>query len=314
MNSIMVPLNKKLEFEDPEKISNKIESFIRKYVYKFDRKGVILGLSGGIDSVLVAHLCSRALGPEKVFSVYMPEKDSDARHRKDAEATAKRLAIHFEIVDLVPFLESIGIYDKFPMNILRKIPTKRLRGFLTDAGKQFYEKVTGDNLILESRKGSNERFISGGNAYANIKHRIRMALLHYYGEYYNLLTVGCANQTEFLTGVFVKFGIDGVADLMPLLPLYKVQVKQIARHLGIPENIIEKPPDPDILPGFSNKTKFFEDELQLDLVLYSLNEGMEAVEIQKKLDVDSKYIAKIQELIKATNHMRETPYKPEIRF
>jgi NAD+ synthase len=303
-----------LKLRNPKDISVQIEAFIKKKVEELNRRGVILGLSGGIDSVLVAFLCVRALGPEKVFALYMSEKDSKAKHKTDAERIAEILGINFEKIDLTPILETIGIYKIYPMNLLRLIPNKRFQGWISEKSTHVLEKVMKKDPIAESRRGSNKKFIAGGNAYVSIKHRLRMIILNFYADRENLMTVGAANQTEFLTGVFVKFGIDGVADLMPILPLFKVQVRQLAEFLGIPNDIVQKPADPDVVPGFSDKGKMFEDETVLDLTLLAIIKGFELNKISEILEIKLEYVKKVKNLMDASRHMRESPYVPELKF
>ncbi|MDO9555830.1 MAG: NAD(+) synthase [Atribacterota bacterium] len=96
---------------EPEKISLSLENFIREYTEKLEREGVILGLSGGIDSAVIAALCVRALGPKKTFALIMPEKDSKKEHTKDALNFAQELGIEAKLVDITPYLEELGVYN-----------------------------------------------------------------------------------------------------------------------------------------------------------------------------------------------------------
>jgi len=141
-----------------------------------------------------------------------------------------------------------------------------------------------------------------------------MTVLHYQGDLENLLVVGAANRTEWLTGVFVKFGADGVADLMPILPLFKTQVRQLARYLELPEDIVEKPADPDLFPGFSDKERMFGDEMTLDLTLLGLEKGLSPAEIATALRIDLRDVEKTRASIRVSRHMRESPYVPELEL
>jgi NAD+ synthase len=268
-------------------------------------------LSGGVDSAVVAKLCVRAIGPEKVLALYIAHKYGAAKHREDAKRIANLLGIKLEVIDLEPLLEGLGVYNRFPMNFLEWLPG-RVKGWVAKKGKELIEKITGKDLIIESRKGSTIKFVSGGSAYVNLIRRLQMSILHYYADLKNLLVVGAANRTEWLTGVFVKFGADGVADIMPILPLYKTQVKQLARYLQLPEDIVEKPADPDVFPGFSDKEKIIGKEETLDRILFALEKGLPPCEIAIALNVDLKEIEKIQALIEASKHMREAPYIPDL--
>jgi len=299
------PILNLIKLKNPRSICFKIEEFIKKKVEELERNGIILGLSGGIDSVITTFLCSKALGSEKVYCIYMPEKDSQIKHAKDAYKIVENLDVNFEILNLTTVLESLGIYDTYPMSIIRLFPSKNIRGWILDKGKNLYEQISDKDIIIESRKGTDDSLVAGGKAYANIKHRLRLTVLNYFADLNNLLTIGCANQTEYLTGVFTKFGIDGIADLMPILPLFKTQVKQIANTLKIPENIKEKPADPDIIPGLSDKDHFFKDELTLDITLYAIKNNMGYNQIKDIPTIDENYYEKIISLMNSTQHMRE---------
>jgi len=110
---------KKLKAEmeiTPEKATLSLENFIREYTDKLEREGVILGLSGGIDSAVIAVLCVRALGPKKTFALIMPEKDSKKEHTQDALNLARELSIEAKLVDITPYLEELGVYKLFPLD------------------------------------------------------------------------------------------------------------------------------------------------------------------------------------------------------
>ena len=300
-----------LRLRNPEAICKQIEEFLQKKINELQRKGIVLGLSGGLDSAVAAKLCTRAVGPENVLAIHTVHKYGSLKHKKDAERIANLLGTKFKIVDLIPFLQAQKVYNKFPMNLLEWLP-RGLRGWTMKASKNLIEKVTGRDLFIESRQGTGDKFVAGGSAYVNFLRRLQMAILHYYADLENLLVVGAANRTEWLTGVFVKFGADGVADIMPILPLYKTQVKQLARYLELPEDIVEKPADPDVFPGFSDKEKLFGKEETLDQILFALEKGLTPDEIATATKVELKEIKRIQSLIESSRHMRESPYIPDL--
>ena len=297
---------------NPSQVALSLENFIREHVDKLERDGVILGLSGGIDSAVVAELCKRAVGPERTLALLMPEKDSEDEHIKDALNFAKELGIEAKLINLTPYLKKLGVYRLAPLS---RIPfSHKLRGSLIKRAYHFYERKTGENPFSASMVGLKGKefgsFMSHKVAYYRIKHRMRMILLYYYGELENRLVVGAANKSEYEIGYFVKHGCDDATDIMPLSHLYKTQLRELARYLNIPSRIIEKPPSPDILPGVIDEEAIGISYEKLDLILLGLGKGWEIGEIAEALEIEEKKVRDAKNLIQKSEHMRKL-YAPE---
>ncbi len=298
---------------EPEKFSHSLENFIKEYMEKLEREGVILGLSGGIDSSVVAALCKRAVGSERTLALIMPEKDSKEEHVKDALNFAKELGIEARLIDITPYLKELEVYKLAPLS---RIPIlNRLRGTLIKKAYHYYERKTGESPFAASLTGFKDKQLSSylktGNAYYRIKHRLRMVLLYLYGEIENRLIVGTANKSEYQIGYFVKHGCDDATDIMPLLNLYKTQVRELARYLNIPSRIIEKPPSPDIIPGIIDEEAIGIPYEKLDLILLALEKGWEIFEITKALEIEEKKVVYVKNLIQKSEHMRKI-YAPHL--
>jgi NAD+ synthase len=301
---------KELEFQlkiDPKQLTTSLEDFIRRHVNKLERDGVILGLSGGIDSAVVAALCQKAVGSEKILGLIMPDKDSKQEHMKDALNYAKELNIPTKYIDLSPHLKKLGVYQLF---VLNKIPfTRKRRGILTKWAYGFYQKKTGETPFSASILGFKDKefgsLLKKSNAYYRIKHRMRMVLLYLHAEIENKLVVGAANKTEAQIGFFVKHGCDDAADIMPILDLYKTQVKQLAKYLNVPSKIIEKAPSPDIIPGMVDEEAIGIPYERLDLILLALEKGWDNHEISEALGIEEKDIIYVNNLIQKSEHMRK---------
>lgn len=298
---------------EPEKTAFSLQNFIKEYTDKLEREGVILGLSGGIDSAVVAALCVRVFGPEKTFALIMPEKDSDKEHIRDALNFARGLNIEAKLIDITPYLEEIGLYKLFPLD--RLLSRGALKGALVKKIYDFYERKTGKTPFLESLSGFKNKeyssYLSRGNAYYRAKHRLRMLLLYLYGELENRLVVGAANKSEYKIGYFVKHGCDDAADIMPLLNLYKTQVRELARYLNIPEEIIEKPASPDVMPGLVDDEEVIGVSYEkMDLVLLALEKDWELSDIAKALETEEGEVIYIKNLMQKSEHMRKI-YKPD---
>jgi NAD+ synthase len=314
MNFNKVLENLKLQMEiEPKKLSHVLESFIREYMEKLEREGVILGLSGGIDSAVVTALCKRAVGSERTLVLLMPEKDSKEEHLKDALNFANAVGVRTRKIDITPYLKELAVY---PLALFSQVPfSYKLRGSLIKKLFRFYERRTGENPFSTSIAGLKGKpyssFICKRNAYYRIKHRLRMVLLYLYGELENRLIVGAANKSEYQIGYFVKHGCDDAADIMPLLNLYKTQVRELARYLDVPLRIIEKPPSPDIIPGIVDEEVIGLPYEKLDLILLTLERGWEISEITKALDMDEERVQYVKKLFQKSEHMRKI-YAPGI--
>lgn len=310
-NTKLKNLKSQLKIE-PERLSLSLEDFIREYTKKLEREGIILGLSGGIDSAVVASLCKRAVGSEKVLALIMPDKDSKKGHINDALNFAKELDIKTKLTDITPFLKKFGIYRLFPLN---KIPlSQKSKGALVKKAYNFYERKTGKTPFLDSILSFKDKkfgaYLKKGNAYYRIKHRLRMVLLYLYAELENRMVVGAANKTEYKIGFFVKYGCDDAADIMPLLNLYKTQVRELARYLNIPSRIIKKTPSPDILPGITDEQAVGIPYKKLDLILLALEKEWEIHDTARILEIEESKVVYVKELIQKSEHMRKI-YTPE---
>jgi len=297
---------------EPESLSLSLENFIKEHVEKLEREGVILGLSGGIDSAVLATLCKRAVGPDKTLALIMPEKDSKKEHVKDALNFAKELGIKTKLINITPYLKKLEVYKLAPLS---RVPfTGKLRGYLIKKAYHYYERKTGETPFSAAMTGLRNKefssFISKRNAYYRIKHRMRMVLLYLHGEVENRLVAGAANKSEYLIGYFVKHGCDDATDIMPLLSLYKTQVRELARYLKVPSKIIEKPPSPDILPGIIDEEAIGISYEKLDLILLVLGKGWEIDAIAKALEMEEKRVIYVKNLVQKSEHMRKN-YTPE---
>jgi NAD+ synthase len=291
---------------DPEKVSLELENFISEHMESLQRDGVILGLSGGLDSAVVAALCKRALGSEKIMALMMPEKDSEKSHIKDARKLAEELNIKTRMINITRYLKQLGVYDIFPLS---KLPfMRKLRANLRKKGAIEFKQKTGQTIFSATRGGIRgteyDTMLRKGTAYYRIKHRVRMVLLYFFAELENRLVVGAANRTEALIGYFVKHGCDDATDIMPIMHLYKTQVKELAQYLNIPSGIIEKPPSPDLMPGTVDEDAIGMTYEKLDLILLALEKGWEAPRIANTLGIEERDVIYVMSLKEKTEHMR----------
>ena len=261
------------------------------------RSGIVIPISGGLDSSVVAALSANAVGKDKVLGLLLPEKKGNPEALHFAHLLARHLGIKTVTIDISRILKPLGTYRFFTNRLSRS------------SQKAFVSKLSPEvtrGLFFSILDGNSKPIIRQGMASMASKHRIRFVVTYKYAEDQNLMEVGCAHKSEDLLGLFSKFGVDDNADVMPLKNLYRTQILQIARYLKIPGEIIERSPNPDMLPGIDDK---YLDVLGLesgviDLILFGLEQNLSASEIARQLGLDTKKVNEIKGLVRATTHMR----------
>ena len=234
-----------------EQLAEKLVLWIRDKVLAAGCKGVVLGLSGGIDSSVAAVLCQRAF-PKNTLAVIMPcySNKKDIEH---ARAVAKKFSIPTRTVVLDSAFDAL----------LKVLPDDR---------------ITSEVSRL---------------AQANIKARLRMLTLYYFTNRLKYMVVGAGNKDELSLGYFTKYG-DGGVDIQPLGNLLKGQVRELARFLGIPKEIINKPPSAGLWEGQTDEGELGLSYDELDLYLAS---GEASAALKKR----------IESIIAASEHKRQPP-------
>ncbi len=241
------------------------------------RRGLVVGVSGGIDSAVCATLATRALGRERVFGLLMPERDGTDSATERGRNLCETLGIRYAVEDISPALEAMGCYRRRDAAIRTLFP---------DYGEQWRNKIVlarsdGDGLpyfqlVVEDPDGQRSTKRMPLEVYlqvvaaTNFKQRIRKNLEYYHGERLNYAVVGTPNRLEYELGFFVRGG-DGLADLKPIAHLYKSQVYALAAHLGVPEEIQRQTPSTDTysLPQTQEEFYFGQSYEVTDLLLYA---------------------------------------------
>ena len=246
--------------QDYSVIATRIQEGLKQSIEKTDSKGVIFGLSGGIDSAVIAYLCNNAI-KEKTLAVIMPDS---------------KISPESETNDALKIVDSLGIdYKLLDINSIHK---------------EF-------NMVLEPED----------KALGNLRARIRMNILYYYANLKNLVVLGSSDKSEFNIGYFTKFG-DGAADTLPIVSLYKTQVRELAKHLGIDEKIITKKSSPHLWPNHEAEHEIGVEYEQIDVILYCLIDKKLSVEdTAKESQIDIKIVEKIYSMYKNSEHKRINP-------
>ncbi len=268
INSRTVTLNKdilnELINQDYDSITKTVEDFLKNQISETSSKGVIMGLSGGIDSSVITFLCSRVF-KKNMLALIMPDtKISPKSDTEDALKIVDSLGIEYKLLDI---------------------------GLIVSEYSKYIEP--------------NER------ALGNLRARIRANLLYYYANVRNYLVVGSSDKSEFLIGYFTKFG-DGSADSLPIVSLYKTQVRELGKFLGVPESVIEKKSSPHLWKNHLAEEEIGASYEEIDSILYCMYDKKLSIdEVIKKTNIERNIVEKIHERYKNSKHKRITAARPQ---
>ncbi len=272
---------------DCEREADRIGDVLRKLLRETRRRGVVLGLSGGIDSSVTAALAVRALGNERVFGIFMPEADSEPESLALGQRLANHLGIRSVLEDIAPALVALKCYERRNEAVASVIP-----GFNADwkfklvlpgadhRGLSFY------SVVARSPDGGEFKERLPLDAYlaivaaTNFKQRVRKTVEYHWADRLNFLVAGTPNRLEYDQGFFVKQG-DGASDIKPIAHLYKTQVYEMAAYLGVPAEICRRMPTTDTysLPQGQDEFYFNLSYDKLDICLYGKNHHIAVEEV-----------------------------------
>jgi NAD+ synthase len=287
----------------------RIERSIRGAVFgEFRRKGAVVGVSGGIDSSVVASLSARALGSDRVIALFTPEADSSPESFELGRLLAEQLNVRWFLEDIGPILLAARCYERRDDAIRKLVPEygpdwlmKIVLPPVTESAK--YALFS---LVVQSPAGETRKVRLSMDAYlgvvasTNFKQRTRKMMEYYYADRYNYCVAGTPNRLEYDQGFFVKNG-DGSADFKPIAHLYKSQVYQIAEYLDVPEPIRRRPPTTDTYSLAQTQEEFyFSLPLdKMDLCLYAYDHQFAAGELAAVVGLTPEQAARVYESIES---------------
>ncbi len=312
---------------DVEKVTAHLVDFIRDQVTgTFKRKGIIIGLSGGIDSAVAGALSVRAVGADRVFGVLLPESDSSPVSSEYGRLSAESLGIEYKKIEITPMLEAFGIYDIRNEIVRKYFPDHKDDGKFRltlpqdlldrDRISAYSLEVEVPGGAIESKRLTRDDYLTMMAA-NDIKQRVRMTHLYYQAEKRHYIVCGTTNLPETVQGFFVKFG-DGGVDIEPLTNLYKAQVFKLGEYLGVPKEIIERTPSPDTysLPVSDKDFYFCMSYDMADMILYALRNGISQEETAESLGLTPEQVARAwkdyERKEEATAMLRSLPPAPEL--
>jgi len=290
---------------DWRSVTDEIIRFIREQHHALNTKGMVVGISGGLDSALTVFLGVQALGKKHVQGVFLPERDTSRRSFDDARLIAKSCGISLKEIDLTKSLEHLGCYRGAVAKFTRYSAVNQTAYWML-------QHVFRRDPYRTTIEGTDNIILGKAIAAYRLKHRMRMAVLYQQAEQRGFSVAGCLNMTEYLTGLFVQYG-DSVSDYAPILDLFKTQVIPLASHIGVPQEIINKVPTPDLLPGIVDETALGITYEKLDLILHALEEGLSLQEVSEKTGAETEAVNRINEFVKKSSRLREHIPYPQLR-
>lgn len=312
-----------IKLDNVEQTVSAITENLRNDIFQIlKRKGAIVGISGGIDSSVTLALAVKAIGPEKVLGIIMPENDSSPDSKKLALELADRFGVATIEENMTPPLAGFGCYkrrdeavksvipeynpetDKFKIEIKQRILNMKLPPV-------FNVTVYFKNGQVESKMLPLKAYLQIVAA-SNFKQRSRMSMLYYHAEANHFAVIGTPNKHEVKQGFFVKYG-DGGADVMPIGHLFKTQVYELAKYLKVPQEIIDRTPTTDTYSAEQTQEDFF---YQLpfetmDILWYGWENGYSAEEVAREMDYSVEEISNIfksfERKMKTAEYLRMAP-------
>lgn len=285
------------------------------------RDGIIVGISGGIDSAVVAALSVRAVGKDRVLGLILPEKESSPISAQYAQLIIDQLGIKHKTIELTNTVASYQAYD-IRDKLIKEIFPEYDKNYkfniylpqnLLDADRyNFYTLRIDDGQGNQKEKRLTKKQFLSITASANVKIRARMIALYYWGDQHNYLVAGTTNKTEFLLGDYCKFG-DGGTDVECVSHLYKNQIYQLGDYLEIPKEIMERTPSPDTfsLP-VSDQDFYFRLPFDLlDPLLYCWEYKISLADTAKSLKLEEEQVKRVfrdfNSKFNSTEHIRQPP-------
>lgn len=307
---------------DPAAVASQIERSIRGGVLgTLRRRGAVVGMSGGIDSSVVAALCARALGADRVFGLLMPERDSSSDAKRLGELLATHLAIRFAVEDIAPALAGLGCYDR-QLEAIRMVVPQYGEGWRCKLSLPSIldgDRLNITSLTVADPSGNQWSVRMTPAAYlqmvaaTNFKQRTRKMMEYYHADRLHYAVAGTPNLVEYDQGFFVKQG-DGAADFKPIAHLYKSQVYALAEFLDVPAEIRSRAPTTDTFSLAQSQEEFYFalPYREMDLCLWAHEHALPAVEVAPVVGLSPDQVERVYRDIEAKRRVSRYLHHPPL--
>jgi len=288
---------------------------------KLKRRGLVVAVSGGIDSACCLALAVRALGPKRVFGLLLPEKDSSSESVTYGRKLCETLGVAYTLVDIAPILQAAGCYaqrDEAVRSVFPEFQPDMPWKIVMHGDRLGSEQLNVFYVVVEDKQGKTHKIRLTPQAYlqivaaTNFKQRTRKMLEYFHADRLVYAVVGTPNRLEYDQGFFVKLG-DGAADIKPIASLYKTQTYAMARHLGVIDEILNREPTTDTYSMEQSQEDFYFSVhySKLDLILWAKNHGISTQEAALVLGYTEEQIQRayddIEQKRRATAYLHAPP-------
>ncbi len=291
-----------------KEVVQEIVDFIAQYTDKLEKEGAVIGISGGIDSAVVAAVAREAIGKNKLTLVHISERDTLKEGAISAQIIADFIGAPLKKKNITAPLIGLGIYSLEPIGGFFAPENVKL----SYVKKRFNEINKDKQAYLNHISGKGNKQYRKDTAYYEAKARFITVVLYMYANLENKIVIDTSNKTELSIGHYIRYG--EIGDIMPLADLYKTEVIELAKYMGVPEQILNKPPSPDIIPGITDELAIGLPYEKIDQILLCLEDKLHEKEIAKKLKIDEREVQYIKKLCESAKFYADIPVKLKLKY
>ncbi len=291
-----------------KEVVQQIIDFIAQYTGNLEKGGTVIGISGGIDSAVVAAIAKEAIGKDKLTLVHISERDTLKENKISAQIIADFIGVPLKKKNITVPLIGLGIYSLEPIGGF--FAPENIK--LSYIKKRFNKINKNKQAYINHISGKGNKQYRKDIAYYETKARLITVVLYMYANLENKIVIDTANKTELSIGHCIRYGEAG--DIMPLADLYKTEVIELAKYMGVPEQILNKPPSPDIIPGITDELAIGLPYEKVDQILLCLEDKLHEKEIAKELKINEKEVQYIKKLCETAKFYTGIPVKLKLKY